>query len=64
MKYGEVMCGYCLVVRNTRGHVKDSIYAFGRIPSWIQGALSMPCGLYPQQKEYTDVQDFPLCKSD
>lgn len=44
--------------------ISDNIYAFGRIPSWIQGALSMPYGLYPQQKERTDVQDFTFCKSD
>lgn len=50
-------------IKYWEGEVKDDIYAFQRMLRWIQAAFSMPCSFCPQQEEFADVQEFPLCKS-
>lgn len=36
--------GTALLHKIPEGHIKDNIYAFGRIPSWTQVFLACPVG--------------------
>lgn len=55
--------GAALLHKTPEKQVKDNVYAFGKIPSQIQDALSISYGQCSQQEECTDVQSFPFCKS-
>lgn len=55
--------GAALLHKTPEKQVKDNVYAFGKMPSQIQDALSISYGQCSQQEECTDVQSFPFCKS-